>query len=270
MRALFETAAEAGDARGIYQYGMMLMWSQRDPDAAEAMLVRAGEMGQSQAWATLAEGAMYGYLGNGRTSRAKFPTYATRARDAGNQQIDVLDATRHMWGITVRASGPETIEMLETAADGGNAQAAAYLIRLVRSGNQMNIRREPTRARDYLETYAPILTDVAVWQLETSITAEVARNASDMAALFDQIESNRRLITKGFGADLYAANPNAAIYVIQRSLADQGYNVGTPDGMIGPRTLRAMNAACRQTAPIAACEDSVLRPDVISAIIDQV
>ncbi len=43
-RALFETAAEAGNGHGLAAYGDTLMWSERDPAQAEANLNRAGEL----------------------------------------------------------------------------------------------------------------------------------------------------------------------------------------------------------------------------------
>ena len=72
----FERAAAAGDSSGMAQYGMMLMWSESDWSRAQKMLTRAGEDGDASAWTTLAEGAMYGYLGGGRYSRAKLPRRA--------------------------------------------------------------------------------------------------------------------------------------------------------------------------------------------------
>lgn len=264
----FEKAAAEGNPDGIYQYGMMLMWSERDPAGAEAMLNRAGEMGANEAWTTLAEGAMYGYLGGGRTSRAKYADYAARARAAGEERVAVLDATRYMWGISVTASGPRTLAVLEEAADAGNAEAAAFLIKLVRSGNRYNVRRDRPRARAYLEKYRGLLSTAEVWQLEVSIEASEARSRSAMQTVTEKVFSRPELMTSGFGADLLDANENLAIYALQTRLTERGFGVGRIDGFVGPRTLRAMNAACRTIAPLASCDDSVMRPDVISSLIE--
>ncbi|WP_161594558.1 tetratricopeptide repeat protein [Marimonas lutisalis] len=78
--AHFEAAAEGGNGHGLAVYGEDLMWKFTAPEDAEAMLVRAGEMGASEAWVALAHGAMYGYLGGGSVSRAKFAGYAAKAR----------------------------------------------------------------------------------------------------------------------------------------------------------------------------------------------
>ncbi len=265
----FEKAAAAGNGNGIYQYGMAMMWSEKDPAEAEAMLVRAGEMGVGSAWSTLAEGAMYGYLGGGARSRGKFAGYAERGRAVGNDRIEVLDAQRHMWGISVSASGPETIAMLERAAASGNSQAAIYLIKLVRSGNGLNVMRRPADARQYLDQYRPLLADSEAWQLDVSIQAAVARSRDAYSAVAQQVIDHPELVTKGFGADLLKANSNAAIFALQRKLAGAGYEIGQPDGFAGRRTLRAMDQACRKLAPIASCDDSVMRPDVVSLLIEQ-
>ncbi|SFR43730.1 hypothetical protein SAMN04488005_1945 [Yoonia tamlensis] len=265
----FEAAAEAGDPDGIYQYAMMLMWSERAPARAEAMLQRAGNLGATKAWVTLAEGAMYGYLGGGSVSRAKFAGYAAQAHAAGEERIAVLEATRFMWGISVRASGPQTIAVLEQAADAGNSEAAMFLIRLVRSGNRYNIRREPDRASAYLEQYRDLLSQAQIWQLQIAIAAQTARSATQMADIVARLDAQPQLITQGFGADLLTANENVAIYVLQTRLAAQGHAVGQLDGFAGNRTLRAMNAACREIAPLAACADSVMRPDLVALLIEK-
>jgi hypothetical protein len=174
-----------------------------------------------------------------------------------------------MWGISVRASGPQTIAVLEQAADAGNAEAAQFLIRLVRSGNSYNIRRDRAQAGAYLDRYSDLLTEAQIWQLQVSIEAAAARSPAAMAAIVATLDAQPQLMTRGFGADLLDANENAAIYVLQTRLAARGYPIGRIDGFAGTSTLQAMNAACREVAPLAACADSVMRPDVVSTLIEK-
>jgi TPR repeat protein len=264
----FEAAAQAGNPEGLYQYATMLMWSERAPARAEDMLRHAGDQGVTQAWVTLAEGAMYGYLGGGRISRAKFTHYAALGDAVAEEKIAVLRATRYMWGISVTASGPRTSAILEDAANAGNAEAAAFLIRLVRSGNAYNVRRDRTQASAYLEQYRSILSEAQAWQLQVSIEAAAANTAAAMADLVRTVDAQPQLMTQGFGADLMQANENAAIYVLQSRLSARGYSVGPVDGFAGTRTLQAMDSACRTSAPLAACNDSVMRGDVVSLLIE--
>lgn len=156
---LFESAALAGLGEGLAIYGTDMMWGLSNPKAAETYLNKAGELGETAVWATLAEGAMYGYLGPGSVSRAKFDRYAEKAREAGDEKIEVLEADRNMWGISMTASGPETIGRLRKAADNGNSQAARYLVELLRDGNRMNLWPDRTKAREALETYSGLLTE---------------------------------------------------------------------------------------------------------------
>lgn len=264
---LYEAAAAQGKGAGIEHYGEAMMWSERDPAAAEAYLVRAGELGRGSAWSILAEGAMYGYLGGGATSRRKFDLYAEKAREAGNARIEVLDATRQMWGISMRASGPLTLERLRSAAEAGNAEAAGFLIGLLRDGNRLNIRRDRDAARTALERYGELLGPLDVARYGYTIDASKARYPGAYAEAAETLAAHPDWMDDWFARELYDANPNVAIYVLQQRFKAEGLYGGALDGLVGPRTLRALNIACRDLDPPAACDDSVLRPDVIGALL---
>lgn len=263
----FEQVASEGDGSGLAQYGMMMMWSEQDWASAEKTLVRAGEMGEGSAWATLAEGAMYGYLGGGSFSRAKFDAYAEKARAAGNARIEVLDATRQMWGISMPADGPATLAKLRAAADNGNADAARSLISLLRDGNGMNLRRDREAATKALNQYAPLLTEVEIWTYGTSIQAAKARDTAGYAEVAAEVMAHPERHTKLLGVELRNANLRAAIYVLQTRLAEKGLYTGPLDGLAGTGTLRAMYLHCQGMLNQSGCEDNVMRPDVVAALI---
>ncbi|WP_212523867.1 tetratricopeptide repeat protein [Actibacterium sp. MT2.3-13A] len=263
--ALFEEAAEAGNGQGLERYGAQLMWSVRNRIAAEEYLRRAGELGRGSAWTTLAEGAMYGYLA-GR-SRAKFDGYAEKARAAGEERIAVLEAIRRMWGISMRASGPGTIEILEQAAEAGNTAALKYLIALVRDGNHLNIRKEPDRAQAYLERFSELLTPVEVAQLALTIEAARFRVASAYPAMAAEYDSHPELKSKWFGEQLFAANENFAVYLLQADLARRGLYAGPVDGYANWPTLRALWRECMTLSDNARCADGALQRDVIGALL---
>ena len=263
----FEQAAAAGDGTGLAQYGMMLMWGEQNWSRAQKILVRAGEMGDSSAWVTLAEGAMYGYLGGGRYSRAKFDGYAAKARAAGQSRIEVLDAIRQMWGISMAADGPAAVAKLRAAAEKGNADAAKYLISLLRDGNGMNVARDRTAASEAVAKYTSLLTYSEVWQYTLSMQAAYAPDNAAYALIAAEIAAHPELITKPLGGELQKANPRAAMYVLQARLKANGLYRGPLDGLAGKGTLRAMNAACDGLWDRAGCDDNLLRPDVIAALI---
>jgi len=263
--AYFEQAAVAGDGSGLERYGERLLWGQRDTALAEKYLTRAGELGQSSAWATLAEGAMYGYLGKG--SRAKFEGYAEKARSAGVEQAEVLEAHRLMWGISKRASGPETLAHLEKAAAEGNRLALRFLVGLVRDGNRYNVRKEPERARGYLEEYGSILKPVEVAQLELSIDVAETRAVSGFGPLVERYDSHPEYKSRWFGEELTKANPNFAIYLLQRQMTENGTYGGAINGMATKSTLRAMWKECRTLDDQSGCEDSIMRNDVIGTLL---
>lgn len=267
-RVLYEAAAEAGNGEGLHNYGMMLMWEERDAALAEDYLLRSGNMGVRRAWATLAEGAMYGYLGGGRVSRAKFDGYAARGREQEVDRIAVLEAIRYMWGISVTASGPETLATLERAANAGNPEAALFLIRLVRDGNRYNVRTDRDRAEELLQTYRDLLRDIDLSQLEVTINAARSRQVASFEDLMQTLDAQPAVVTGDFGGDLMAANPNAAIYVMQSLLRDTGYFSGSPDGLAGQVTIRALTQACREHLNPQVCADSAVSRDAISQLME--
>ncbi|MDV7270006.1 tetratricopeptide repeat protein [Thioclava sp. A2] len=263
---LFEAAAQKDQGKGLWQYGEMLMWSERNARKAEGYLNDAADMGQSSALATLAEGAMYGYLGGGSASRRKFDAYAGAARAAGNQKIEVLDAIRQMWGISMRASGPKTLARLETAAEAGNPEAARFLIALLRDGNGLNVRRDRARAEALLARYAKLLSPKEEWQYGVTLEAAKATTSAARKALAAKLADTPGYSEAWLGVELYKANPNALIYVLQTRFRAQGTYSGPLDGYAGKGTIRAMNRACRALMDDPGCNDSVLRPDIVGAI----
>lgn len=263
----FETAASAGNGAGLANYGTALMWKNTNWKVAEKTLVRAAEMGESKAWATLAEGAMYGYLGGGTYSRAKFDGYAAKARAAGNMRIEVLDAARQMWGISMRADGPATVAKLRKAADAGNPLAASYLISLLRDGNQMNIARNRRDATDSLKAYAAILPEGEAWSLGLSLRASKAHSLEAKADIAAEMSAHPDLVTVALAQQLHKANPNVAIYLLQSRMKEYGTYSGRLDGLAGDNTLKAIYAACKARLNLDHCADIVLKPDVIAQLI---
>ena len=224
--SLFEAAAEQGDASGLLQYGEELMWSRRDPTGAEAILIRAGDMGESRAWVVLANGAMYGYLGSGNRSRAKFTPYADKARAAGEERIAVLEAERSMWGINMRASGPRTINILTEAARAGNTEAARTLIRLLRDGNGWYMKRKPDEAAAAYDELAPLLDKDELAPLALTLEIAKADTIEDYPVAANLVAAHPEFTSVEFFTDLYKAHPNVALYILQTSGASRGITTG--------------------------------------------
>ncbi|NIY77857.1 sel1 repeat family protein [Celeribacter sp. HF31] len=265
--AQFEAAAEAGNGHGLAAYGDALMWEFTDPPRAEALLQRAGEMGASEAWVSLARGAMYGYLGGGSVSRAKFDGYAEKALNAGEEDVAVLEATRQMWGINMRASGPETIAILREAAEGGNAAAARFLIALLRDGNGLNLRRDRAEAAAALDQFGPLLSDKEQAQYALTLRAATARTPKAYAPVAADYAAHPELHSGWFAQELLKANPNVAVYILQKQFAEEGLYRGALDGFATRQTLRAVYKACLGLEHPERCNDSVMRSDIMGALL---
>lgn len=262
---LFEEAAKAGNGEGLERLGAKLMWAERDPAAAESYLRRAGELGRSSAWTTLAEGAMYGYLGKG--SRAKFDGFAEKAREAGEDRIAILEADRNMWGISMRASGPQTIEGLEQAAEAGNKQALKYLIGLVRNGNRMNIRKNTEQATAYLDRFSGLLTPTETAQLSMTIDVAKVKIVPGYKKPAEQFRDRPELKSLWFGKELYAANPNFAIYLLQTEMKNKGTYAGALNGLATRATMESIRRECQSLGGDHQCSEKTLHPDVIGALL---
>jgi len=266
---LFETAATLGDGKGLAVYGADMMWREIDADAAEAMLNRAGAMGAPEAYATLAQGATYGYLGGGSTSRKKYKGYVSKTLESDMPDIAILEAERKLWGIGSRANGPEAVSILTTAAEKGNASAAKYLIALLRDGNNLNVRRSAHDARATFETYSRLLTEKERAQYDITLHAAEARTPQAYAVVSRLYADQPELRTEPFGKEIFKANPNVAFYILQARLKSQGSYKGSLNGYATRATLSAVYDACRMSLPHEWCDDSVMRPDVVGALLAQ-
>ncbi len=267
--AHFEAAAEAGNGHGLAVYGEYWMWRFSSPAKAEAMLVRAANMGATEAWVTLAHGAMYGYLGGGRKSRAKFNGYAAKAREAGEDEIAVLEATRNMWGINMRADGHKTVARLTGAAENGNVAAAKFLIELLRDGNGLNVRRDLKAANAALERYAPLLGDTQTQQYALTFRASAARTPKAYAPVAMDYVTRTDLKTDWLAQQIVRANPNVAFYILQQRFRETGSYSGKLNGYATRSTLRAVYKACLGLDHPERCNDSVMRSDIIADLVAQ-
>lgn len=263
--ALFQELADAGDGEGLEVYGAQLMWSNSDPAAAEKHLRRAGELGRGSAWTTLAKGLIYGYLGKRTPSR--FEEFADRAREAGEEEIALVDSARYTWGLTTRASGKKALAVLEEAAEDGNGAAARKLIALTRDGNSYNIRKSPDRAETYLERYAGLLPEPDVERFRFTIDAATARGVGEFARLAEAYENRPEMQSVAFGKELFQSNPNFAVYLFQRWMAERGLYRGSVNGYATEKTMRALVRECVKLGTLPKCQDGPLRADVVSALL---
>lgn len=266
-RAAFEAAAALGDGEGLAIYGEDMMWREAGPVTSEKMLLRAAETGATEAYATLAEGAMYGYFTRGAFSRERYTRYAEKADEYGEEKLAVLEAERSIWGIGQRASGPAAVAGLTAAADNGNGQAAEFLVALLRDGNHYNVRRSIPKAREALEKYAPLLNDRKRAQYALSIDAAAARNVDAYAAVADTYKARPELKSVWFGKEIYKANPNVAMFILQQRFKAQGMYSGSLSGYATRSTLRAVYNACAEKLDLALCNDTVMRPEVIGGLL---
>lgn len=264
-RDLFEAAAADGDGEGLERLGAELMWSRRGNRRAEQYLVRAAELGRGSAWTTLAEGAMYGYLG--KRSRSKFSGYAEKARAVGESEVAVLEAHRALWGISMRASGPKAIHGLEQAVEGDNEEALKFLISLVRDGNRYNVRKNLPKAQTYLAEHSDLLTETEIAQYELSFDVAKTKNVNRYGELAERYAKTPGAKSRWFGKELFAANPNFAMYLLQAQMKRNGAYGGSLNGLATKATLKSIWRECRALGYSRNCGDIVLQPNTVGALL---
>jgi TPR repeat protein len=262
---LFEAAAQSGNGEGLENYGEWLLWRNEDAAAAEKYLRRAGELGRGRAWSVLAEGAMYGYLG--QRSRQRFSEFAEKAVAAGETRIAILEANRQMWGISMRASGPKTLAGLEAAAQSGNKDAALFLISLLRDGNHLNIRKDVAKATAYVDAFKALLSPLEASQLLFTLDAASDRTDAGLRRLAAGLKQHPELMNEWFGHEVVKANPNLAVFLLQSRLKEQGRFAGRLDGLAGDITVSALKGYCAEAEPKVSCRDGVLAPGVTAALL---
>lgn len=264
--ALFESAAKDGDGEGLEIYGADLMWNRRGSKRAEQYLIRAADLGRGSAWTALAKGAMYGYLG--KRSRSKFLGYARSAREAGQGEVAVLEAQRAIWGISMRASGPKAIRGLEEAvAQDDNEAALKFLISLTRDGNRWNVRKNTRKAESYLEEHSDLLSAAEIAQFELSFDVAKTRNVSGFRALAERYAETPGAKSPWFGEELYAANPNFAMYLLQARMKEEGSYGGALNGMATKATIKSIWRECRALGYSRNCGDAALQPSIVGALL---
>lgn len=265
--ALFEEAARDGDGEGLEIYGADLMWNRRGSQRAERYLIRAADLGRGSAWTALAKGAMYGYLG--KRSRSKFLGYARNAREAGQGEVAVLEAQRAIWGISMRASAPKAIRGLEQAVAQDNEAALKFLISLTRDGNRYNVRKNTSKAESYLADHSDLLSAAEIAQFELSFDVAKTRNVNRFSALAERYEETPGAKSAWFGEELYAANPNFAMYLLQARLKEEGLYRGALNGMATQATINSLWRECRALGYSRNCEDAALQPSIVGALLSR-
>lgn len=268
-RSLFEKAAQLGNVEGVELLGGKLMWNGRskaDAKLAEKYLTMAGKAGRGPAWTTLAQGAVYRKLGKG--SAAKYPIFLKNARALGETKIEIVEAERWMWGLAgTKANASKTISTLETAAAAGNQDAIKYLIGLRRGGNGWNIKRNLKIAQAYLDKYGSKLTQDDRNKQTILFQAARAHSPSAFAQLLENIDDHPDFKSAEFHKQLFRANQNFSVYVLQAALKERKIYTGSLNGLATARTISAIRRVCDALRGQAKCNGKILSAGVIAQVI---
>ena len=268
-RALLEKAAKLGEVAGVEQLGGTLMWSARsatDRKLAENYLTMAGKAGKGSAWTTLAQGAMYGKLS--KASNGKYKMFVENARALGDAQIEIVEADRWMWGAGgARANPTKAISTLEAAAAAGNQDAIEYLIRLQRDGNGWNIKKSSKRADAYFAKYGGKLTKQRKYRQRILLQAAKSKSLNDFGQLSGEIGGHPELASHDFHKQVFRANPNFSIFLLQEKLRDRKVYEGPINGLATARTLASIRLACDALRSRSKCTGPILSDGVIAQVI---
>lgn len=265
--ALFERAAKMGDYSGIEALGEDLMWNGRTRDnkrEAERLLTMAGESGRGSAWTTLGYGSIYGKLTP--AGNARYRTYLQHARVLGDNEIEIVEASRLLYRSGKWGNAPRAIRILEAAAEKGNADAIKYLIRLVRDGNHYNVDRNRAKARALLRRYGPKLPPAEQQQQEFLLRA-VGAPPANFSKLSSEAQAIADFSSIDFQKQVFKANTSLSIYLAQEALKKKQLYRGPLNGRATKSTMTSLRAACNALIWKSGCDKKLLSDGSMAMII---
>jgi TPR repeat protein len=265
---LFEEAAKSGDYEGIEAYGTHLMWgakSNRERRDAEAYLLKAAKSGRASAWLSLAEGSLFSRFGTG--SVKKFAEYSKAAVNAGQDKAAVLQAQQLYWGTGVKQDTKRALSLLESAAAKGNPEALKYLVQMVRDGDGWSIKPSKRKARDYLTKYGKALSKNELVEQVVIIDASTVYSTDEFAGISLKLQDLGGNRSTAFHKQLYKANPNLAVYLVQERMRNQNLYSGNLNGKLTKSTIDAMRKACEVQTGSAKCTNNILSADSVAALL---
>lgn len=265
---LFQRAAQAGDFEGLEALGETLMWEGKTADdrrEAERLLTMAGNAGRGSAWTTLAFGAIYDKLDSVATS--KYETYLQKGRAAGDPQIEIVETERLLYRTGPRGEPGQALALLEKAASAGNPDAIKYLIKLRRDGNSYNIKQNLTRARAYLSKYGSKLPADAQQQQALLLRAAVARTRVEFAGLSQTVRARPDFTSTDFQRQIFQANSNFSIYLVQEKLKDKNLYQGPLNGRATAHTIATLRSVCKTLVWKGDCDKKILSDRSLAAFI---
>lgn len=240
----FERAAVSGQPTALLRLGQAFSRGEgieQDLERAQGYLLRAAELGMPEALLALAEGYLAGEFEGGSPEEG-----ISLLRDAIAHEVDgarAALATALLTGRGVAADPSEAIELLEAALSDGEIAAGRQLIRIYRNGAE-GFERQPAEASRVLEVISPWLDaqDATAERILNSIgTAGLPSRIGALAEEFATLDTDR---SSDLLADLRVANENVYVYLLQIKLNENGYLEESPNGTLGPATIRAMIALC--------------------------
>lgn len=251
---LLNESAAAGDASAAEQLALIHADNiplPADFEAVERYLALATSLGRRQAVIAVAAAVAQGPLGRTHANDAlEWLTEAVEAEEPGAAaQLATLQLEGRFPGSSIRG----VISMLNEAAQGGDVDAAKYLLKLYREGYGLLLPPDTRAANAFLEQIAPVLGE------EETIVERITllANGSPSPGMFEQIGTQFDGLSPSKAGSilrrLRSLNDRAYVYVIQKNLAQLGLYSGALHGTLDASTIRAIQLACAQVGASREC-----------------
>ncbi|SIO30432.1 TPR repeat [Rhodovulum sp. ES.010] len=253
-------AAEAGDAWSSLHLGRMQMnGAGTAPDPAAALeSFQAAMAGEGEVVATarreLAAGHLYRKFGPLSDPAAGLDLAAdgVAAGDAGMVRLVVtMRAEKGALGQRAEALRTEALARAEKAAAAGDERAARSLFDYWHRRATRSAQASPEAAA-IVAAHGALLDRPRLVRHELVATAPRLQGRAARGTAVAQLET---LEGKAYAAALVDLRPHRMLYIqaVQSRLAEAGFYTGAIDGLMGPRTQRAIDAFCTRYGVEAAC-----------------
>lgn len=163
-------------------------------------------------------------------------------------------------------SAADGLNLLESAALGGDRAAAEYLIEVLRDGEDNVVPPNRQRAIALLDRTIPLFGEPAATIQRIRILATSATDPTTMAEISNLLSTLPRADATRLLGQLGRSSANAYVFAVQERLAQRGMFSGQPNGIVNGATVDAIQAVCEQAKMSDKCSTGPLSPSAIDIV----
>lgn len=249
----YESAAKWGDVQAMQTLGDLYskgeLVARPDFQKAAQYYEQAFNNGQTGSWLQLART----YLSSRNTVSQGIDLFEKNVAE-NTPNASVAYANEYISGQRIPANLPRAVEILKSATDNGDVNAARRLIQLYVEGKGRGFPPNSRAAKALLDRILPDLSESA--RAVDTLTVDAAFTFSGPSEFQDIVDRWRKLDKSdriSMLSQMGGINHNAYVAMMQGQLADLGYYAGELSGRLTSNTIKAFNLFCRDQNAASEC-----------------